>query len=80
MVRHGGVPGLRVGANVLPWSFNGYGVPIAVSPTTRVELLTPPAVVAAITAGYRPLVHPSARGATLEQPGASRTTRFLTLR
>jgi hypothetical protein len=62
MVRRGGAPGLLIGRRVLPWSFSGYGAPIAVSPATPVELLTPPSVVAAIAAGYRPLLHPSAGG------------------
>jgi hypothetical protein len=60
MVLHGGEPALVRCPFVLPWSFTGYGSPIAVGPNTSVELLTPPATVAAIAAGYRPLVHPSA--------------------
>jgi hypothetical protein len=60
MIRHGGTPGLLAGGGMLPWSFAGYQAPIALPPTTPVELLTPPATVATIAAGYRPLVHPSA--------------------
>jgi hypothetical protein len=60
MIRHGGTPGLLAGRGMLPWSFAGYQAPIALPPTTPVELLTPPATVATIAAGYRPLVHPSA--------------------
>lgn len=60
MVRHGGVLALFCGSALLPWSFDGYGAPVPVSPRTRVELLTPPSIVAALAAGYRPLVHPSA--------------------
>jgi hypothetical protein len=60
MIRHGGTPGLLAGGGLLPWSFAGYQAPIALPPTTPVELLTPPATVATIAAGYRPLVHPSA--------------------
>jgi hypothetical protein len=63
MVRYGGAPGLLTGDRVLPWSFSGYGGPIAIRPTTPVELLTPPATVATIAAGYRPLIHLSAAGA-----------------
>ena len=55
-----GHPGLVAGGRLLPWSFAGYGAPVTVPPTTPVELLTPPATVAAIRAGYRPLVHRSA--------------------
>jgi hypothetical protein len=60
MIRAGGEPGLLIGGRVRPWSFRGYGAPAPVDPPGRVEVLTPPSIVAAITAGYRPLVHPSA--------------------
>jgi hypothetical protein len=64
MVRHDGVVGLLTGGRVLPWSIEGYlADPIPVSPGTSVELLTPPSSVAAITAGYRPKLHPTARPA-----------------
>jgi len=48
------------GDALLPWSFTGYG---AARPRPRgieVGLLTPPAIVAVLTAGYRPRWHPSA--------------------
>ena len=61
MLRFGGEPGLLLGGQVHPWSFRGYGAP---SPFTagslEVEVLTPPSIVAVITAGYQPLVHHSA--------------------
>jgi hypothetical protein len=60
MVRYRGEPGLLAGGHVLPWSFAGYQPPVALAPATQVELLTPPATVAAIAAGYSPFVHPSA--------------------
>jgi hypothetical protein len=60
MVRHRGATGLVLRGAMLPWSFAGYQVPVAVSAATSVELLTPPATVATIAAGYRPLLHPSA--------------------
>ena len=64
MVRHDGVIGLLTGGRVLPWSFEGYlADPILVEPGTSVELLTPPSSVAAMTAGYRPMLHPTARPA-----------------
>jgi hypothetical protein len=64
MVRHGGVIGLLTGGRVLPWSIEGYlADPIPVEPGTSVELLTPPSSVAAMTAGYRPMLHPTARPA-----------------
>jgi hypothetical protein len=64
MVRAGdGGPGLLAGGAVLPWTFAGYRAPVPLPPATPVELLTPPATVAAIAAGYRPLLHPSAAAA-----------------
>ena len=52
--------GLWLAGRVWPWSFGGYGAPEAGSVPGMVEVLTPPSTVAAIAAGYRPLVHPSA--------------------
>jgi len=62
MIRAGGEAGLLIGGRARPWSFHGYGAPAQGDPAGRVEVLTPPSIVAAITAGYRPLVHPSALG------------------
>lgn len=59
MIRHEGQPALLLGGAALPWSFTGYGDPVR--PRTTVEVLTPPASVAAIAAGYRPWLHPSAK-------------------
>ena len=55
---------LRAG-RLLPWSFTGYDSP---APSCRTlpagaRLLTPPATVAALSAGYRPAWHPSADAA-----------------
>jgi len=55
-----GGPGLLIGGRVLPWSFAGYQAPVALRQDTVVDVLTPPSAVAAIAAGYRPLLHPSA--------------------
>ena len=63
MVRYRGTTGLLLDEVVLPWSFGGYRGPIEVPATAVVELLTPPATVATIAGGYRPLLHPSATGA-----------------
>jgi hypothetical protein len=60
MIRHSGMSGLLAGGRFLPWSFAGYRDPIALAPDAAVELLTPPASVAAIAAGYRPMLHPTA--------------------
>ena len=63
MIRHDGVAGLLAGGCLLPWSFAGYLAPVALRPGMQAELLTPPATVAVIAAGYRPLLHPSAAAA-----------------
>jgi hypothetical protein len=60
MVRYRGEPGLVRAGCVRPWSFDGYGTPIALTRSTEVEVLTPPATVATLEAGYRPVLHPSA--------------------
>jgi hypothetical protein len=59
MIRAGGGAGLWLAGRLWPWSFGGYGAPARVSRPGPVEVLTPPSTVAAIAAGYRPLVHPS---------------------
>lgn len=65
MVGHDGVPALCRGGALLPWSFDGYGAPAVIDPRHQVELLTPPSIVAALAAGYRPLVHPTAGPTTM---------------
>jgi hypothetical protein len=67
IVRCQGVCGLLAGERFLRWSFTGYGDPAALAPGTAVELLTPPSSVAAIAAGYHPMVHPTA-GLTPSEP------------
>jgi hypothetical protein len=67
MIRHDGQIGLLSGGALLPWSFAGYGAPVPLTSTTTVDLLTPPATVEAIAAGYRPLLHPSAHAASSRQ-------------
>ena len=44
----------------LPWSFAGYGPPKDLPSDTLVEAITPFHIRAAIAAGYRPRLHPSA--------------------
>jgi hypothetical protein len=62
MIRYRGQPGLWMDGSVFPWSFSGYGSPVRIPAGSTIELLTPPATVAAIVAGYSPGVHPSAMG------------------
>jgi hypothetical protein len=47
---------------LVPWSFEGYGQPIA-RPNTTAQVLTPRSTVRAIAHGYAPAIHPSALGA-----------------
>jgi hypothetical protein len=65
MIRVGGVTGLLINGRLRPWSFQGYAAAAGVGGPGPAELLTPPSIVAAIRAGYRPLVHPTA----LARPG-----------
>lgn len=60
MVRAGRGTGLLLGGRLRPWSFRGYGPPATAGLPAVAEVLTPPSTVAAIAAGYRPLVHPTA--------------------
>ncbi|WP_040479673.1 hypothetical protein [Longispora albida] len=55
MIRSGtdGVVGLVWSGQLLPWSPEGYGDAVAL-PAGVAELLTPPSIVAALRAGYRP--------------------------
>jgi hypothetical protein len=58
MIRAGGELGLLIGGRLRAWSLTGYGAASGVS--GPVEVLTPPAIIATIAAGYRPMVHPTA--------------------
>jgi hypothetical protein len=60
MIRVGGRVGLLLAGQLLPWSFGGYEPTAQVRMPGAVDVLTPPSTVAAIAAGYRPLVHPTA--------------------
>ena len=48
------------GERLLPWTPSGYGRARARPRGTQVAVLTPPAIVAVLARGYRPLWHPSA--------------------
>lgn len=65
MVRHAGEIKLVVRGRLLPWSESGYAQPAQFCGSTEVELLTPTATVAALTAGYQATIHPSARAMQL---------------
>jgi hypothetical protein len=59
----GGRPWLVVDRSLLAWSPAGYRERRPRPARGRVEVLTPPSVVAVIRAGYRPHLHPTARPA-----------------
>ena len=63
MVRFSAGPHLQLAGRFLPWSFTGYGAPVSPPSSASAEVLTPPAITAAIMAGYRPMLHPSALAA-----------------
>jgi hypothetical protein len=63
MIRTGDGAYLLVDGHLRPWSFTGYGSALPERPSGLVEVLTPPSIVAAISAAYRPLIHPTAAGA-----------------
>jgi len=71
MIRAGGGAGLLVAGQPRPWSFQGYGSPAGASLAGAVEVLTPPSIVAAIAAGYRPLAHPSAVSQSAPAPATT---------
>ncbi len=54
MIERNGRPYAVRGATLLPWSFFGYGAAEARPDNVGARVLTPPAVVAALVAGYRP--------------------------
>jgi hypothetical protein len=64
-VRHSlrGAPGrayLVAGDLLLAWTPGGYAAAIPKPPLAHIEVLTPPSIVAVLSAGYRPMLHPSA--------------------
>jgi hypothetical protein len=54
MIERNGRPYAVRGAALLPWSFFGYSAAEPRPPQERARVLTPPAIVAALAAGYRP--------------------------
>jgi hypothetical protein len=62
MVEVGGAPWLVHDGGLLAWTPGGYRDRIRRenAPATAVTVITPRATVAVLTAGYRPVIHPSA--------------------
>lgn len=67
------------GEALIPYSPNGYGVPIPRPNERKVTVLTPAPIVRVLAAGYRPEVHSSARtalGTFANPPGAGRAAEM----
>jgi hypothetical protein len=62
MIWYDARPALVLGGNLLPWSWDGYATPFAVPAHRETVVLTPPANLAVLRAGYAPLLHSSALG------------------
>ena len=60
MIRHEGKAMLVWLDRLLQWSFEGYSAPRAI-PSSLVEVLTPPTLIAALRAGYKPHIHNSVK-------------------
>jgi len=59
-IRWQGAPHLVLAGWLLPWTFSGYGTPIERPSAGSVEVLTPPSIVAVLSAGFCPSLHPTA--------------------
>ena len=64
LVEHRGAPHLLWKGRLRPWSFSGYGPGVSIASATRVSVLTPRSIVAAIRAGFVPQVNDSKRRLT----------------
>jgi hypothetical protein len=62
MIRYDGRPALVLGHRVLPWSWEGYGDPVRPPGLHEVAVLTPPANLVVLKAGFTPILHPTALG------------------
>lgn len=64
---HRGTPArpYLIDANVfLAWTPAGYEAAVPRPPLAHIEVLTPPSMIAVLSAGYRPMLHPSAAALT----------------
>lgn len=60
MIQYDGRPALVLDGAVLPWSWDGYAEPRRPPGLREVVVLTPPANLVVLKAGFSPLLHPSA--------------------
>jgi hypothetical protein len=68
MIASGGAPYAVRGNRLLLWTPAGYTPPIARPRAIDVDVLTPPAMLAVLAAGYAPSWHPSARTSLMTDP------------
>jgi hypothetical protein len=61
MVLFDAKPALVLDRYLLPWAWKGYEKPVRPRGLEQVEVLTPPANLVVLKAGFAPLLHPSAR-------------------
>lgn len=54
-----GMPHLKWDAKFWPWSLDGYDKATVIDASETFKVLTPSSIVAQLTAGYKPTVHPS---------------------
>lgn len=62
MIRYDGRPALVLDRRVLTWSWEGYVTSAEPPGHRQVVVLTPPANLVVLKAGFAPLLHPSAFG------------------
>jgi hypothetical protein len=48
------------GNHLLRWSFGGYTAALPINPSMRLNVLTPPSIIAILAGGFQPRWHPSA--------------------
>jgi len=60
MIRYGDGAGLVLGGRVYRWSWEGYATPEEPPARSQTDVLTPPASLGVLAAGYRPILHPTA--------------------
>ena len=65
-------PALVIEDAVVPWTTEGYGPQRPRPATGSAEVITPPASVAAVRAGFRPQIDQAAYGSTRPPPGVHR--------
>jgi hypothetical protein len=62
MISYDGSPALVLAGKVLGWSWQGYAAGVEPPGHRQVVVLTPPANLVVLKAGFTPLLHPSAFG------------------